>query len=215
MARPTTLALFTSLALTACGGDDEVRPPVSATQVAVGVRHTCALRLDGSVRCWGFNLDEQTEPPSGRFVRLTAGTDTNCGIRDDGALSCWGSPFRETNEDAIEPPSGRFVEVALGYSHACALREDGTAVCWGDQQDPVVAAELTTAPSVALHGLSLGNAHACALDSNDAIICRGNPATTGWPRQPEPSNRSPSDRPTAVRSILRAELPVGADMAGW
>jgi alpha-tubulin suppressor-like RCC1 family protein len=169
-------ALVAAFALCACGSTEEdAAMPLGAAELATGTRHTCALLLDGSVRCWGFDLYGQITPPSGRFLRITAGEDRSCGIREDGSLSFWGNPFREQNEAIIEPPQGKFVEVDLGYSHACALRDDGTPVCWADQQDPVRAATLTTAPNVALHGLSVGNAHACALDATDAIVCWGDP----------------------------------------
>jgi alpha-tubulin suppressor-like RCC1 family protein len=172
----TAASLIALLAVNACGDEEEQAPALIATQVAVGTRHTCALKPDGTVLCWGYDLDGQATPPSGRFVQLTAGEDTSCGVRADGTLSCWGNPFRERTEAVIQPPAGTFTEVDLGYSHACALRDDGKPLCWADQQDPVRAAELTTAPDVALHGLSTGTTHACALDSAQAIVCWGQPS---------------------------------------
>src|SRR5258708_7234894 len=41
-------------------------PSCAVTSAAVGKRHTCALRGDGSVWCWGGNDDSQlAQPKSG------------------------------------------------------------------------------------------------------------------------------------------------------
>ena len=37
-------------------------PPVRYTQVAAGWRHTCGVKTDGTVACWGYNSDGQSTP---------------------------------------------------------------------------------------------------------------------------------------------------------
>ena len=41
--------------------------------VAAGSRHTCALRTDRTVVCWGINNTDQIDAPSGEFTALSAG----------------------------------------------------------------------------------------------------------------------------------------------
>ena len=60
--------------------------------------HTCGLRTDGTVACWGLNLDEQASPPGGIFAQVSAGGDHTCGLQTDGTLDCWGR-----NDDGQAP----------------------------------------------------------------------------------------------------------------
>ena len=70
-----------------------VTPPPSGgyTSLVIGELHTCGLRTDGSVVCWGNNEYGQASPPSGdRFTFIVAGRHHTCGIRLDGSAVCWG-----------------------------------------------------------------------------------------------------------------------------
>jgi hypothetical protein len=63
--------------------------------VAAGELHTCALRHDGIVECWGDNAQGQAPAtrlpgPGGRYVRLAAGAFHNCALRQDTSIDCWG-----------------------------------------------------------------------------------------------------------------------------
>jgi hypothetical protein len=62
-------------------------PPV----ISSGGNHTCGLREDGSVVCWGNNDDGQPSPPVGEtFEAISSGVAGSCGLRKDGAVMCWG-----------------------------------------------------------------------------------------------------------------------------
>ena len=62
----------------------------SFTAVAAGYRHSCGLRTDGSITCWGDDEFGQASPPSGSFTAVTAGGHHSCGLRTDGTITCWG-----------------------------------------------------------------------------------------------------------------------------
>jgi alpha-tubulin suppressor-like RCC1 family protein len=86
------------------------------TTVAVGDAYTCGRRVDGSLWCWGANVEGQlgdgTAVDSPVPVRVAGGADDwttvsgtewlTCGIRADGTLWCWGC----TEPAAFEPPQG-------------------------------------------------------------------------------------------------------------
>src|SRR5262245_66648419 len=72
-------------------------PPGAATaavepgNVAAGKGHSCAIRSDGTLACWGDDSAGQLDDiPSGEFRALSAGGAHTCAIRSDGTLACWG-----------------------------------------------------------------------------------------------------------------------------
>ncbi|MBI5309769.1 MAG: OmpA family protein [Actinobacteria bacterium] len=79
----------------------------SATQVAAGYEHTCALLQDGSVVCWGSN----------QYGAL--GNSTNSGTTNSNT-----SPLSVSLGQAA-------THIAAGYYHTCAVLADGSMKCWG------------------------------------------------------------------------------------
>jgi alpha-tubulin suppressor-like RCC1 family protein len=106
-----------------CWGSNEhgqLEAPIGKyVEVSAGLHHSCALRLDGTVACWGAGQSAaraypnfgQADAPAGRFVRIAAGEAHSCGVRVDGTISCWGSnssgraapalPFASPEDGAI------------------------------------------------------------------------------------------------------------------
>ena len=102
-------------------------PPRRFTAVDSGGEHTCALRTDGTVSCWGNNDYGQANAPDGQFEAVTLSLEHTCGLRTDGTVECWGaSVYGRT-----DAPDGRFDAVSAGRWYTCGLRADGTVVCWG------------------------------------------------------------------------------------
>lgn len=77
-------------------------------QVAAGGLHTCGLRDDGEIECWGAGTYEgdcwpedldvksrfdcgQAMPPPGPFTEIAAGLFHTCGLHPDGQIECWGA----------------------------------------------------------------------------------------------------------------------------
>ena len=75
------------------------------TSVSAGALHTCGVKRDGSVACWGSNEDlegnvvGQATPPAGEFASISAGALHTCGVKRDGSVACWG-----LNEDGQSTP---------------------------------------------------------------------------------------------------------------
>ena len=63
----------------------------SFSQVSAGGEHSCALRTDGTITCWGRNVEGRLDAPSGSFSQISAGWHHSCGLRDDGTITCWGN----------------------------------------------------------------------------------------------------------------------------
>jgi hypothetical protein len=72
-----------------------VPPPNSGfTQVGAGNHHTCVLKNDGSIACWGYPGEGRTTvpAPNSGFSQLSAGSDNACAVNANG-VRCWGSNY--------------------------------------------------------------------------------------------------------------------------
>ena len=92
--------------------------PGAFTHVSGGKLHTCGVRTDATVACWGEDNKEQLQVSQEEtFNRVAAGRFHTCGVKTDGGLHCWGSDaFNE-----LDAPGGTFVDASAGYNHTCAI----------------------------------------------------------------------------------------------
>ena len=182
-------------------GTGRARPPRGAfTAVTVGDDHSCGIRPDGSVECWGDDAYGQSTPPPGTFTALSAGSSFTCGLRPDGRAECWGGlpadrdygsgPARSEHAP-VPAPTGQFAALSAGLGQACGLRLDGGMDCWfpgrSEYYGPVhfdLSAEepaerwkqtfdVTHVPAGAYTALSVGGRHACGLRADTSVACWG------------------------------------------
>jgi alpha-tubulin suppressor-like RCC1 family protein len=135
-----------------------------AKGISAGNGHTCGIKTDGTVECWGSW--DNSNNPDGRFVRLTGGSGFSCGLREDGSASCFGWSTHPVVR--AKPPQGPFIQISAGSSHVCAVRKSGKIVCWGDNED-----EECNAPEGVFTQVSSGTFHSCALTKNGDLKCWG------------------------------------------
>ena len=103
----------------------------SFTDVSAGTTHTCAVRTDRSLHCWGETRHGESMPPAGEFVAVSAGYRHSCALAVDNTVGCWGRD--EYGETAA--PGGAFLAVSAGSSFSCGVRFDRTVECWGYSGD--------------------------------------------------------------------------------
>ena len=72
------------------GSGNTDAPGGTFTDVAVGWQHSCGVRTDGTITCWGFDYDGELEPPDGEFAAVFCGAWHACGLGTDGTITCWG-----------------------------------------------------------------------------------------------------------------------------
>ena len=58
--------------------------------VDAGDGHTCGIKVDHTVACWGDDRYGESTLPEGTFSQVSAGTRHTCGVRADGRVACWG-----------------------------------------------------------------------------------------------------------------------------
>ena len=139
-------------------------PADSFDSVSAGWQHTCGVRSDGSVACWGSDRFGQATPPAGSFDSVSAGWQHTCGVRSDGSVVCWGSDrFGQAT-----PPAGSFDSVSAGSGHTCGVRSDGSVACWGLDNDG-----RATPPAGSFVSVSAGPGHACGVRNDGSVACWG------------------------------------------
>ena len=143
----------------------EGRPTASSfVSVSAGGYHTCGVRSNGSVACWGSNADGRATPPAGSFLSVSARHNHTCGLRSDGSVACWGDDFA----GEATPPAGSFASVSAGWYHTCGLRSDGSVACWGSDEYGK-----STPPAGPFVSVSAGWHHTCGVRSNGSVACWG------------------------------------------
>ncbi|MDA8610547.1 putative Ig domain-containing protein, partial [Euryarchaeota archaeon] len=150
-------------------GDFELRPDL----MAAGEDHSCAIKDDGTVRCWGEGANgrlgyggsaDKNSPTAtsslgtGRTaVDITAGGDHTCAVLDNGSVKCWGgNAFGQlgdgTTTSRTSPTQtlslGRpAVAVEAGMYFTCALLDNGSVSCWGKNNQGQLGRGYTNASS--------------------------------------------------------------------
>jgi alpha-tubulin suppressor-like RCC1 family protein len=129
--------------------------PNDITQIASGYDHSCAIRKNDNVVCWGANNygqlgdgtvtpskgTETTESLGGRAIEVATGESHTCALLADGGVRCWGANGygqlgNDTTTGSLKPVSviglpGAVTAITAGAFHTCAKLIDGSLRCWG------------------------------------------------------------------------------------
>ncbi len=129
--------------------------------VSAGSGHTCAIRTDGTLACWGT----EAAPPAGTFVAVSAGLE-DCAIRTNGKLACW-APYHDENghKVGVPTPPGTFTAVSHWDNYACAIRTDGTLACWDYDGSSI------TAPTGTFIAVTADSSGACGIQTDGTLAC--------------------------------------------
>lgn len=117
---------------------------------------SCVIRCDGSVWCWGINIEGQLGDGTTTTQRIPVrvgglprpatalglGYDASCVVLDDGSVWCWGrggeggigapGMLRSLTPLRVQGLSGAAVSVTAGGTHFCAALASGALACWGE-----------------------------------------------------------------------------------
>lgn len=55
---------------------------------SAGELHSCGVRAEGTVECWGAEAFGQA--PARFFAAVSTDAWDSCGVRTDGTVACWG-----------------------------------------------------------------------------------------------------------------------------
>lgn len=133
--------------------------------VAASGEHTCALRKDRSIQCWGHNDSDEV----GALVGTSANAPVDAGCdKSNTGKGCFTD----------------YIGLGLGWFHSCAIREGGKLYCWGgningqlgfkpstndfNQPEPTLIAK-----EIVWSDVAGGRSHTCAQDNHGALYCWG------------------------------------------
>jgi alpha-tubulin suppressor-like RCC1 family protein len=144
--------------------DGNYRAPLRAVSaqpskavIATGYYHTCALKVDGKVYCWGYN--------------------------DEGQIGS-GTLNVIFNTPVLVPLTNPSSTIATGSTHSCAVDFNGNAYCWGaghygqlgNGSRGATVFSITPVPVTVQNGiksLTAGAGHTCAIKTNNEVVCWG------------------------------------------
>lgn len=148
--------------------------PIAVKQIAAGFTHTCALLVNGKVRCWGSNGEGMLGYPG-----------TNGYVGDNEFPSSAG----DVNV------GGEVTQISAGGGHTCALLTTGNVRCWGQgasgqlgygntetlggSEAPASAGDVNVGGPVAQ--VAAGQQHTCALLKTGKVRCWGGGLGIGHP----------------------------------
>ena len=130
--------------------------------VGVGAAHSCAIRIDGTLYCWGSNASGQLGVGAARG---------KCGRP---STECEGGP-------RAVAPALRFSAVSPGQRHTCAITTDQVLYCWGENLQfqtategaPFVRIPVAVSQSLLFVDVGAGATHSCAVRTNGVVYCWG------------------------------------------
>jgi|GEM_PF-6696341 len=190
------------------GNTDQPNPAVIAgytatavTSIQAGNAHTCLVRTDGSLRCWGWNdqfgqvgvgsiTSNYNTPQSvslgmSTATQLSTGGKNSCVVTNSGQLQCWGGNYNYaigdgTDTDRLTPVdvSGMSSGVSFvvnGWEGSCAVMTNGSLRCWGDYRSSAVnqTPAVVFSQSSGVISASLNDSHGCLMLSAGGVRCWG------------------------------------------
>ena len=170
-----------------------------------GYGHACALLADGTMRCWGRNVDGELGNPSAQpgssvpvavsgitgAAAITAGAFHTCAVLVDGTLRCWGrngtrAARRRHRDECVHTRAGESASPVSLPSAAAAFTPvrvltNGTVQCWGENEfgqlgDGTTMPSITPVPVSGITGavgVSAGWRHTCAVLGNGTVRVLG------------------------------------------
>jgi len=205
-----------------CNGQPDEGCGVAGAKVAVREFYTCAIKMDGSLWCWGDNdygqVGDGTNTNKNTPVRVMSsgvahvalGDDHTCAIKTDGSLWCWGyngygqlgDGTNSSKNIPVQIMSSGVSSVASGVWHTCAIKRDGSLWCWGWNQygqlgdgtniDKNTPIQIMPSGVVAV---ASGDNHTCAIKQDSSLWC------WGWNDYGQIGNGTYTGRNTPVQVI--------------
>jgi alpha-tubulin suppressor-like RCC1 family protein len=182
-------------------------PEKDWVSVSAGKAHSCGVKSDGRLFCWGSWFDGrlgatwtsnlrdtllQEETAATDWLSVSAGGAHSCGVKSNGKLLCWGkndhgqlgdgSTTERAKPTEVESGDLTWASVSAGHEHTCGVTLDHRLYCWGNDYPANLATERGTSPLSPSEvvpadddwlTVSVGSTHACAIKTDRRLFCWG------------------------------------------
>ena len=182
---PTYVDGLATLIWRAAADDAATNAAATGEIVSAGRWHSCGVRADQTIACWGSNhiwnspfpsKIDQAEAVFGQFLAVSSGSHHSCGLRIDQSITCWGDlgpsaasfPLVSYRESGTHSPSGAFLSVSAGRGYSCGVRIDHTIFCWVPSG---IFGQPPGAPAGEFLSVSAGDGHSCGVRVDQTILC--------------------------------------------
>lgn len=142
--------------------DQGVPPEGDFVEVDAGWNHTCGVRVDKQIVCWGMS-GRANDAPKGSFEHVSVGLLRTCALTEGGEVLCWD---RKSNTVRHLAEVSEYVEVETGRAVTCGRTSQGKTRCWVGLDAKVIAA-----PTEPFVDLSVGTWHACGIQTDRTVTC--------------------------------------------
>ena len=174
-------------------------------QISSSEHHSCALRENKTVQCWGRNQVGQlgdnttkrrllpvTVTGISNAIAISTGDRHNCALLEDKSIKCWGRNLDGeigdgTNENPQKIPADVYgvsnaVAVDTGNRHSCALLDNQSIVCWGRNDNGQLGDGTTNSSYVPVVVSGISNAIKIGLGSYHTCAVLDNKSVQCWGR---------------------------------
>ena len=171
----------------------------NATSISAGANHSCALLIDNTIICWGYNGNGGLGNSNASSVQsyqlwvvtgidnataINAGPDHSCALLIDNTIKCWGSSnvgqlgkaaywgYSSSSVPLSVDEISTAVAISTGYQYSCALLLDNTIKCWGYNSNGEIGNGITgnVWSPVAVSGIDSATAISSAVGSTNCAL---------------------------------------------
>ncbi len=167
----------------------------ASKRIGAGAEHTCFLRSQGGVYCWGSDRYGQlgiggssgkTTPQrvslTGTVREVDGGEQHTCVRFQDGTLKCWGfndegqvgkgstMPENQTRPVDVQQISDA-VDICTEGKHSCAVNSVGEVSCWGENEKGQLGADPNNLPNSAVPRRISGITDAVRVTCGEEFVC--------------------------------------------
>ena len=196
-------------------------------KIAAGFEEACGIRMDGSIRCWGYygdcrDVDGEcpaqrgyvAKPTAGAWKYVSVGQNYACAIRTDDSIDCWGWLKTAAHFDGgsfagwLDTSAhldGAFSALTVPFA---IRKEDGSILGLINAQQPPQGSFLAAS----------GDAYCCAIKSDGTLTCWGLPGNDEVIDQPPSGTFVQIMTTNSFSCALQADGQVlcwGTDINAW
>jgi alpha-tubulin suppressor-like RCC1 family protein len=165
--------------------------------------HSCALKTDGAVYCWGLNdhgqlgngnKDNKNTPQyvslGGKAIDVTTSGSMSCAVLENKTTRCWGGFTNDSSNDFMNPQTITGItnanQITAGTAFSCSQHVDKSVKCWGTNIYGQLGNGTINSPNYQAHTsqvsvtgitdsfqIETGRYHSCSLLNSCGIRCWG------------------------------------------